>query len=149
MKKLLMVTAALCAIPASAFADEALKVRSVYHVTSVQSQDVGDIDAHTMSLVRASGLASFSDGAVATDNFTTTTDYVKGSGPFLLHGIITFSDGSALAAWRRNFRKGLPVARAEVPMDDYFRTTPSTLRPPGPCVCHTPVFMHWAYAALH
>jgi hypothetical protein len=96
MKKLLMVTAALCAIPAGAFADEAIKFRAVYHVTSVQSQDVGDIDAHTMSLVRASGLASFPDGALATDNFTTTTDYVKGSGPFLLHGIITFSDGSAL-----------------------------------------------------
>jgi hypothetical protein len=96
MKKLLMVTAAVCSIQASAFADETLKFRSVYYVTSVQSQDVGDIDGHTMSLVRASGLASLPDGAVATDNFTTTTDYVKGSGPFLLHGIITFSDGSAL-----------------------------------------------------
>jgi hypothetical protein len=96
MKKLLMVAAALCAIPAAAFADETLKFRSVYHVTSVQSQDVGDIDGHTMSLARASGLASLPDGSVATDNFTATTDYVKGTGPFFLHGIITFSDGSAL-----------------------------------------------------
>jgi hypothetical protein len=96
MKKLLLITAALCAIPASAFADETLKFRSVYHVTFVQSQDVGDIDGHTMSVARASGLASLPDGSVATDNFTATTDYVKGLGPFLRHGIITFSDGSAL-----------------------------------------------------
>ena len=49
-----------------------------------------------MSIVHASGVASFSDGSVATDNFTTTTDYVKGSGPFVDYGDITFSDGSVL-----------------------------------------------------
>jgi hypothetical protein len=96
MKKLLLVTAAVLAIAPGAFADETLKFRSIYHVISAQSQDVGDIDGHTMSLARVSGLASFPDGRVATDNFTVTTDYIKGSGPFHLHGIITFSDGSAL-----------------------------------------------------
>jgi hypothetical protein len=94
MKKLLLITAALCST--TAFADETLKYRSIYHVTSAQSQDVGDIDGHAMTLARASGLATFPDGSVATDNFTVTTDYIKGSGPFHLHGIITFSDGSAL-----------------------------------------------------
>ncbi len=52
MKVFLLVTAGLC-IPASGFADEALKFRAITHLTSVQSQDVGDVDGHAMSLVRA------------------------------------------------------------------------------------------------
>jgi hypothetical protein len=78
MKKLLFVTA-LCAIPATGFADETLKYRSVYHTTALQSQDVHDTDGHILALVSASGLASLPDGSVGLDNFVGTLDYIKGS----------------------------------------------------------------------
>ena len=39
------------------------------HATSVQSQDIGDIDGHAALLARFSGLASFPDGAVDTTYF--------------------------------------------------------------------------------
>jgi hypothetical protein len=80
----------------TAAADETLKYRSVYHVTAAQSQDVGDVDGHTMSLVRSSGLASFPDGSVGADNVVAGTDYIKGSGPFLAYGNLTLTDGSVL-----------------------------------------------------
>ena len=77
-------------------ADETLKYRSVYHITAAQAQDVGDVDGHTMSLVRVSGLASFLDGSVGADNIVSATDYVKGSGPFLVYGSLTLNDGSVI-----------------------------------------------------
>jgi hypothetical protein len=96
MRSIFLATAALSVIATSALADETLKYRSVYHVTAAQAQDIGDVDGHTMSLVRASGLASFRDGSVGTDYFVATTDYVKGSGPFSLYGGLTLNDGSVL-----------------------------------------------------
>jgi hypothetical protein len=53
-----------------------------------------------MFLTRYSGLASFPDGSVAADNFVATSDYVKGSGPYLLYSNITLIDGSIL--WLKN-----------------------------------------------
>jgi hypothetical protein len=47
-----------------AMADEVLKFRIVMHATSIQTQEVGDVDGHTMSVGRYSGLASFPDGSV-------------------------------------------------------------------------------------
>jgi hypothetical protein len=89
---IIVILAAVFAMPAQA--DETLKYRSVYHVTEAQAQDVGDVEGHTMSLIRVSGLASFPDGSVGTDNLVSATDYVKGSGPFLVYGSLTLSDGS-------------------------------------------------------
>jgi hypothetical protein len=96
MKRLLLVTAALCLISASAFADETLKFRAVYHVTAAQAQEVGDTDGHTMSVARATGLVSFPDGSVGASQFVSTTDYVKGSGSFHSYNSITLTDGSVL-----------------------------------------------------
>jgi hypothetical protein len=96
MYRIMMCVAVGAFFTSTAFADETLKYRSVYHITAAQAQDVGDVDGHTMSLVRAFGLASFSDGSVATDYFVSTTDYVKGSGPFLNYGGLAFNDGSVL-----------------------------------------------------
>jgi hypothetical protein len=96
MKVFLLVTAALC-IPASGFADEALKFRAITHLTSVQSQDVGDVDGHAMSLVRPSGIAWLPDGSIGATYFTTITDYVKGSGEIVrVYQNVTFEDGSQL-----------------------------------------------------
>jgi hypothetical protein len=58
MKHWLLVSAALLAISASAYADETLKYRIIYHITAIQSQEAPDTNGHVISLVRTSGLAS-------------------------------------------------------------------------------------------
>jgi hypothetical protein len=80
----------------SASADETLKYRSIWHTTFTQSQNVPDTDGHIVAVIRSEGVASFSDGSVAVDNFTGTFDYTKGSGPTVVYDDITFSDGSAI-----------------------------------------------------
>src|SRR6266436_858927 len=78
-----------------AHADETVRYRAIVHAQSVQSQDVGDVDGHTVSLVRYSGLASFPDGSVGTIYYTAVFDYTKGAGPFVLtYTNLTFTDGS-------------------------------------------------------
>src|SRR5215831_11576061 len=99
---IIVILAAVFAMPVKA--DETLKFRSVYHATSVQTQNVGDVEGHVLDLVRLIGLASFADGSVATDNFVGTNDYVKGAGSFLVYGSLTFSDGSVL--WYKNSGTG-------------------------------------------
>jgi hypothetical protein len=97
MKQWLLITAALYLVSTNAFADETLKYRSVYHITVFQSQPIPDVDGHLMGIVHAAGVATFADGAVAADNFSTFTDYTKGSGSIVLsYGDITISDGSVL-----------------------------------------------------
>jgi hypothetical protein len=98
-KLALIGLAAIFAMPAKA--DETLKYRGVYQAASVQSQDVGDIDGHAISVVRLSGLASFPDGSVGTDYSVGTTDYIKGSGSFFNYGGTTLNDGSVLRySWK-------------------------------------------------
>jgi hypothetical protein len=78
-------------------ADEVLKFRVALHATSIQTQEVGDVDGHTLGLAHYSGLASFADGSVGTANFTATTDYVKGSGTYSVYYNLALKDGSALS----------------------------------------------------
>jgi hypothetical protein len=75
---------------------EDLEFRAVVHVTSAQSQDVGDVDGHVLSLVRASGIASFQDGSTATTTLIAQTDYVKGNGTNAGYINLIFDDGSVL-----------------------------------------------------
>jgi hypothetical protein len=75
---------------------EDLEFRAVMHVTSAQSQDVGDVEGHVLSLVRASGIASFQDGSTATTYFIAQTDWTKGSGTNTSYNNLTFDDGSVL-----------------------------------------------------
>jgi hypothetical protein len=77
-------------------ADELLKFRLVTHATSVQAQDVGDVDGHALGVARQSGLALFPDGAVGTTYFTATNDFTKGAGTFLAYYNLTLKDGSVL-----------------------------------------------------
>ena len=81
---------------ATARADETLQFRQILHIASVQSQDVGDVDGHVVSLVRLTGLASFDDGAVAPVHFTAVTDYTNGAGPFSVYQNLTLNDGSVV-----------------------------------------------------
>jgi hypothetical protein len=75
---------------------EDLEFRAVVHVTSAQSQDVGDVEGHVLSLVRASGIASFQDGSTATTFLIAQTDYTRGSGTNTSYNNLTFDDGSVL-----------------------------------------------------
>jgi hypothetical protein len=94
---LTFIAVALCAGTVSiARADEVLKFRIFAHANTVQTQDVGDVDGHTMSVVRFSGLASFPDGSVGTVSYTGTSDYVKGSGTYSVYYNLTLKDGSTL-----------------------------------------------------
>jgi hypothetical protein len=80
----------------SARADEVLKFRSIMHATSVQSQDIGDVDGHAALLARFSGLASFPDGTVGTTYFISANDYTRGAGTFSVYNNLTLKDGSIL-----------------------------------------------------
>jgi hypothetical protein len=90
------IAVVLCAGNSIANADEMLHFRIVAHLNAVQAQDVGDVDGHTMSVGRYSGLASFPDGSVGTTNFTFTTDYIKGTGTNLAYYSLSLKDGSVL-----------------------------------------------------
>ena len=75
MYRILMCAAAGALCINTAFADETLKYRTVWYTTSVQSQNITDADGHIVGIVHAVGIASFPDGSVAADNFTTMIDY--------------------------------------------------------------------------
>jgi hypothetical protein len=92
----MMAVGLICCSSIIARSDEVLKFRIVMHATSIQSQEVGDVDGHTVSVGRYSGLASFPDGSVGTASFTFTTDYTKGAGTFFSYFTMTLKDGSTL-----------------------------------------------------
>ena len=78
---------------------EDLEFREVMHATSVQTQDIGDVEGHVVGIVRFSGIASFQDGSTALASFVAQTDYVKGAGTNSTYSNLTFDDGSVL--WYR------------------------------------------------
>jgi hypothetical protein len=97
MKRLFVFSAiALLAVGAAAKADETLKYRAVMHGTSVQPQDVGDVDGHSLTLVRFSGITEFADGATGTGYFVGIADYTKGNGKGFTYTNLTLDDGSTL-----------------------------------------------------
>jgi len=96
LRTLIIGAVSALTLSTAARADETVKFRSILHATSVQSQDVGDVDGHTMSLSRYSGLTSFPDGTTGTGYFVATTDYIKGAGTFSVYNNLTLSDGSVL-----------------------------------------------------
>jgi hypothetical protein len=75
-------------------ADEVLKFRMFLHATSVQNQEVGDVDGHALYVGHYSGLVSFSDGSVSSGNLTFTGDYVKGAGTFSAYFGVTQKDST-------------------------------------------------------
>ena len=85
-------------------AREALRVRLVTHVASVYSLDIGDVDGHTASLARFSGLAFYPNGVVGSVSFVSLADYRDGSGTFILYPILICADGSEL--WLKSIGTG-------------------------------------------
>ena len=95
MKKSLLATAALVAVSSTAFADETIKYRGTLHIVAANTQDVGDVDGHTMSVIRGQGLALLPEG-VGQNTFVSITDYVHGNGQFTVYQNLTLSDGSVI-----------------------------------------------------
>jgi hypothetical protein len=88
----------LCA-SSIARADEVLKFRMFLHATSVQTQEVGNVDGHVLFVGHYSGLAALSDGSVGTANLTFTAEYgehVKGVGTFHTYFSVTPAKDSTL-----------------------------------------------------
>jgi hypothetical protein len=93
---IIATTAALLGISSYTRADETLKYRQILHSTSAQSQEVGDIDGHALTVFRFSGLASLSDGTVGTATGVGTNDYTKGAGSNAAYFSLTLKDSSVL-----------------------------------------------------
>jgi hypothetical protein len=87
---------ALLSLGVSAKADETLKYRAIMHGVSVQPQDVGDVDGHSLTLVRFSGITEFPDGTTGTGYFVGVADYTKGAGKGFTYSNLTLEDGSVL-----------------------------------------------------
>jgi hypothetical protein len=93
---IILAALALAGALRPAQADDLIETRIVMHATSVQTQDVGDVDGHAVGVVRYSGIASFQDGSTAAAYLVAQTDYVKGSGTNATYHNLTFDDGSVL-----------------------------------------------------
>jgi hypothetical protein len=77
-------------------ADETLKWRHVQHNTFFQTQNIGDMDGHSLSLYQLPGIAFFPDGSTGTTLVIGTSDLAKGSGTLNGYATLNFSDGSAV-----------------------------------------------------
>jgi hypothetical protein len=96
MRRIILACALAGALAVPAKADETVKFRIVGHATSFQSQEVGDVDGHALTLARLSGLASFPDGSVAPVNWTLTGDDTNGDGTWMTYVNVALLDGSVL-----------------------------------------------------
>lgn len=104
----------------TARADEVVKFRMFLHATSVQNQEIGDVDGHMLYLGRFSGLAAFSDGSICPGTLIFTADYVKGTGTFSAYVSVTPSKDSTL--WIKAAGTGNPEGATVV-----FPETPATV----------------------
>ena len=83
----------------SASADEVLKFRMFVHGTSIQTQEVGDVEGHVMGSGRFVGQAAFADGSVGTATLNFISEYgehVKGVGTFHTYFSVTPTKDSTL-----------------------------------------------------
>jgi hypothetical protein len=92
----ILVAATILIFGVAAKADETLKYRAVMHGVSVQPQEVGDVDGHSVTLVRFSGITEFPDGTTGTGYFIGVADYTKGAGKGYTYTNLTLEDGSVL-----------------------------------------------------
>jgi hypothetical protein len=102
MKRILLLTAAACALSTGAFADETLKIRVFAHGTNVQNAPVGDVDGHNLVLTKFAGLANMPDGTVSGVDFSSITEAnPNGTGSIVLaYWGIKATDASTL--WLRS-----------------------------------------------
>jgi hypothetical protein len=57
---------------------------------------VGDVEGHTVDLGMRGSFNVYDNGEVATTSAVYTSDFIKGSGPFMQYVTIKFEDGSTI-----------------------------------------------------
>ena len=93
----LTVLACTCWQAATA-GEQVLEFKLVTLPVEVKSMDVKQVEGQTIGVMKASGVAYFKDGRVASKEFTYGWDQNKGTGPFFGYSTYTFEDGSAIMA---------------------------------------------------
>jgi hypothetical protein len=97
MSRIILICALAGILSVPAKADETLKFRSVQHIASVQTQQVGDVANHMLGVSREPGIAFFPDGSTGTVLKVNTFDGVIGvDGTSTGYFMINFADGSEL-----------------------------------------------------
>jgi hypothetical protein len=80
-------------------------------VNKAERVPIGDVDGHTVSLAVRGAFWVFENGEVATIDHVSTSDFIKGSGPFMQYVTIKFADGSTIII-KSQGTVGAPVAGA-------------------------------------
>jgi hypothetical protein len=96
MRRFIVACALVGILGAPAKADETLKWRHVQHSASRQTQEVGDVNGHTLNLFRLPGIAFLPDGSVGTTLVIGTSDVVNGAATLSGYYTLRFNDGSEL-----------------------------------------------------
>lgn len=75
---------------------ETLNYKAYNYMIKSERALVGDVEGHTLSLGIRRSILVFENGETGTAYSISTTDHIKGSGPFLQYTTITFADGSTM-----------------------------------------------------
>lgn len=85
-----------CAGSAGLAGEQTLSFSLVTRPLEVKAEKFAAADGVVVSSGRYAGTAVFADGRIANKEFTFTTDFRKGAGPFFGYSTYTFVDGSSL-----------------------------------------------------
>lgn len=110
MKKKLATVLLLAASLAVHAAEQVLDFKLVTKRIDGTVVEPKNIDGQNTGLIRAFGVASFSNGKTAVKEFVHGWDFNKGSGPLFGYSTYTFEDGSAVTVkYTGNMTPGKPM----------------------------------------
>jgi hypothetical protein len=100
MRSIIAGAACLIATTGLAFADEHLEFKTVFTPVEVTVQQAPNVEGQVMRLAKNFGVAYFTDGRIAAQNFVVGSDVNNKSDEWIYHGFstFTFEDGSSLTA---------------------------------------------------
>jgi hypothetical protein len=75
---------------------ETMNFKLYTYVIKAERIPIGDVEGHMMAMNVRGSFYVFENGEVATVNVVSTTDQIKGAGPFMQYATITFADGSTI-----------------------------------------------------
>jgi len=75
---------------------ETMNFKLYTYVIKSEMVSVGDVEGHIVAFNLRGSFYTFENGDVATVSAVATTDFIKGSGPFMNYLTITFEDGSTI-----------------------------------------------------
>jgi hypothetical protein len=95
----ILIGAAALLTSSVAFAGEQhLEFKLVTRWVNPTVLEAANIEGQTMIASKATGVAYFKDGRVASKDFIVTADFHNGSGPYKGYSTYTFEDGSTITA---------------------------------------------------